>query len=66
MIYALVTFHVQPSKVDEFESLHRALARFISGQPARSRMTTPLVSTARACDFRPPNKLSMFAFCSLY
>lgn len=33
MIYALVTFHVQPSKVYEFESLHRALARFISGQP---------------------------------
>jgi len=33
MIYALVTFQVQPSKVCEFESLHRALARFISGQP---------------------------------
>lgn len=33
MIYALVTFHVQPSKVDEFEFLHRGLARFISGQP---------------------------------
>jgi quinol monooxygenase YgiN len=33
MIYALVTFHVQPSKIHEFESLHRALARFISSQP---------------------------------
>ncbi|GEM_PF-3135427 len=33
MIYALVTFHVLPSKVPEFESLHRALARFISAQP---------------------------------
>jgi quinol monooxygenase YgiN len=33
MIYALVTFYVLPSKVLEFESLHRALARFISGQP---------------------------------
>jgi len=33
MIYALVTFHVQPSKVHEFESRHRGLARFISGQP---------------------------------
>jgi len=33
MIYALVTFHVQSSKINEFESLHRALAQFISGQP---------------------------------
>lgn len=33
MIYAMVTFHVLPSKVHEFQSLHRALARFISGQP---------------------------------
>lgn len=33
MIYALVTFHVQSSKINEFETLHRALARFISGQP---------------------------------
>jgi quinol monooxygenase YgiN len=33
MIYALVTFHVQPSKIHEFESLHRTLARFISSQP---------------------------------
>jgi len=33
VIYALVTFYVQPSKVQEFESLHRALARFISRQP---------------------------------
>ena|SRR5579863_1960480 len=33
MMYTLVTFHVQPSKVDEFESLHRALAQFMSGRP---------------------------------
>jgi quinol monooxygenase YgiN len=33
MIYALVTFRVQPSKLTEFESIHRALARFISRQP---------------------------------
>jgi quinol monooxygenase YgiN len=33
MTYALVTFHVQPSKINDFEFFHRALARFISGQP---------------------------------
>lgn len=33
MIYTLVSFHVQPSKVPEFESVHRALAQFISSQP---------------------------------
>jgi quinol monooxygenase YgiN len=33
MIYALVIFRVQPSKVHEFEARHRGLARFISGQP---------------------------------
>ncbi|OGW66405.1 MAG: hypothetical protein A3H49_01925 [Nitrospirae bacterium RIFCSPLOWO2_02_FULL_62_14] len=33
MIHTLVSFHVQPSKVHEFESLHRALAQFMSVQP---------------------------------
>ncbi|MBI3352647.1 MAG: antibiotic biosynthesis monooxygenase [Nitrospirae bacterium] len=33
MMYILVNFHVQPSKVHEFESLHSALAQFMSGQP---------------------------------
>jgi quinol monooxygenase YgiN len=33
MIYTLVTFHVQPSRIREFESLHRRLAEFMSGQP---------------------------------
>ncbi len=33
MICALVTFHVQPSMVHEFETRHRGLARFISGRP---------------------------------
>ncbi|MBI1823355.1 MAG: antibiotic biosynthesis monooxygenase [Nitrospirae bacterium] len=33
MIYILVNFHVQPSKVHEFELLHSALAQFMSGQP---------------------------------
>lgn len=32
MMYTLVSFHVQPSKIHEFESLHRALAQFMSGQ----------------------------------
>ena len=33
MMHTLVSFHVQPSKVHEFESLHRAIAQFMSGQP---------------------------------
>ena len=33
MIHTLVSFHVQPSKVSEFESLHRALAQLMSSQP---------------------------------
>ncbi|RJQ47341.1 MAG: antibiotic biosynthesis monooxygenase [Gaiellales bacterium] len=33
MIHTPVSFHVQPSKVPEFESLHRALVEFMSGQP---------------------------------
>jgi quinol monooxygenase YgiN len=33
MMHTLVSFHVQPSKVDEFESLHRAIAQLMSGQP---------------------------------
>ncbi len=33
MIHTLVSFHVQPSKVHEFEPLHRPLAQFLSGQP---------------------------------
>jgi len=32
-MHTLVSFNVQPSKVHEFESLHRAIARFMSGQP---------------------------------
>lgn len=32
-MHTLVSFYVQPSKVQEFESLHRALAQLISGQP---------------------------------
>lgn len=33
MIHTLVSFHVRPSKVHEFETLHRALVHFMSGQP---------------------------------
>jgi quinol monooxygenase YgiN len=33
MIHTLVSFHVQPAKIHEFESVHRGLVRFISGQP---------------------------------
>jgi len=33
MIHTLVSFHVQPSNVHEFESLHRALLQSMSGQP---------------------------------
>lgn len=33
MMHTLVSFYVQPSKAHEFESLHRALAQFMSGQP---------------------------------
>lgn len=33
MMHTLVSFYVQPSKVHEFESLHRALAQLMSSQP---------------------------------
>jgi quinol monooxygenase YgiN len=33
MMHTLVSFNVQPSKVHEFESLHRAIAQFMSSQP---------------------------------
>jgi len=33
MMHTLVSFFVQPSKDQEFESLHRTLAQFMSGQP---------------------------------
>jgi len=32
-MHTFVSFHVQPSKVHEFESLHRAIAQFMSAQP---------------------------------
>lgn len=32
MIHTLVSFHVQPAKVHEFESVHRGLVRFMSTQ----------------------------------
>jgi quinol monooxygenase YgiN len=33
MMHTVVSFHVQPSKSPEFESLHRAIAQFMSRQP---------------------------------
>jgi quinol monooxygenase YgiN len=33
MIHTLVSFHVKPSMVREFESVHRSLVGFMSGQP---------------------------------
>ncbi len=33
MIHTLVSFHVQPAKVHEFESVHRGLVGFMGGQP---------------------------------
>lgn len=33
MIHTLVSFYVQPSKDHEFQSLHRLIAQFMSGQP---------------------------------
>jgi quinol monooxygenase YgiN len=38
MMHTLVSFHVQPSKVHEFESLHRAIAQFMSCQPGCSEI----------------------------